>query len=344
MFVGSVGINYAGSEPFFCAAAASTTPDELEESIDYAVDSDLEVNLTFDSRITDCIKGYRIVDIGGALDYNPLMGEFCLVTSINENGQIAGYYLKSGKKVDFVFDLGKGIISSNSYAWNGGARGPGIPPFIDSNGRISNVPVNSYGDSAQVNHLNQLVVYSGGECKIEQTKKWVQHNGWRNLRINDNGHVVGVIDEGQHPPKDTIAIFNIITNELTTVPLKSSAFLTGINDKNQVIGWTNAGGRVKGFIWHKEYGFQIIPNFIPSAINNNGVVVGRMAEGSRAAIYESGILRPMNDVLGIEYEFNSYCSNLSEIADINDKGWMIGWGQRPNGFHNEQHPFLIIPS
>ena len=145
----------------------------------------------------------------------------------------------------------------------------------------------------------------------------------------------------KNPSLHSIAIFDMNTKELTIVPFKGTAILSDINDKQQVVGWSDSG-TLRGFIWHKDFGFQVLPAFIPSAINNKGVVVGQ--KYGRAVIYENGVSRDLNEMLGLVYDPDSDWTWICQIVDINDNGWMVGCGKRTSDFcHYEGHAVLIIP-
>jgi hypothetical protein len=289
---------------------------------------------------------YQIIDIGINLDYTEKKGEYCLVTSINDAGQIAGYYIKNkGKQVEyieFIYEPGKEDVTlSKPQGYSGGVIGPGIPPYINNKGQLSENHHNDLGEQVYIDSKNQLIKRDSEKTILmDNTKKWVNQKDFT-LKINNNGKIAGVIEDID-TKKHSIAIFDTVTHSLKTIPIASSAHFADINDKDQIVGTAKGGGKINGFIWHENFGFQIIPNFLPSAINNQGVVVGKTTNQT-AAVYANGILRTMEDILGIKYDLNSHWGKLSELSDINNNGWIIGWGQRSNGVFQENHPFLIKP-
>lgn len=124
----------------------------------------------------------------------------------------------------------------------------------------------------------------------------------------------------------------------------SASVATGINDKGQVVGYSNAipGGPADAFLYNDGVmtGLGTLAGYDTSyatGINNKGQVVGYVAQTtassetvSEAFLYDHGV---MTDIGPPGW------SNTTATA-INAKGQIVGYGINPEG---AEHAFLLTP-
>lgn len=134
-----------------------------------------------------------------------------------------------------------------------------------------------------------------------------------------------------------------------------------INNDNQVVGESDtdpdqSGGYnlTRAFLWQggamtdlgalAEDGFSAA-----SAINADGVVVGWAGneDGQRRAfIYENGEMKDLNQLICAQTEEGiTYVPGitLTEARDINEDGWIVGWGNVRTSSIGGTRGFLLIP-
>ncbi|HAH50723.1 MAG TPA: hypothetical protein DCL80_05400, partial [Balneola sp.] len=128
--------------------------------------------------------------------------------------------------------------------------------------------------------------------------------------------------------------------DLGVLPDKISSFARGINDNGQVVGFSSGSSYARGFIWDEENGMQEIGKpqgaryFVPEAINNHGVVVGRAYFdniGSKLVIWSEA--DGFTDLGSLNQTPSSTTYNIYP-RDINDSGQIIGDAYGLSGHSN----------
>jgi probable HAF family extracellular repeat protein len=133
-----------------------------------------------------------------------------------------------------------------------------------------------------------------------------------------------------------------------------------INNENQVVGESDtdpdeSGGYnlTRAFLWDggdmSDLGALVEDGFsAASAINDDGVIVGWSGNDDgqrRAIIYENGEMTDLNDlVCTINEEGITFVPGviLTEARDVNEDGWIVGWGQSRTS-SSTTRGFLLIP-
>ncbi len=134
-----------------------------------------------------------------------------------------------------------------------------------------------------------------------------------------------------------------------------------INSSSQVVGESDTDPSVSGgynltraFLWQNgtmtDLGALADDSFsAASAINNNGVIVGWAGNDDnqrRAFIYENGQMRNLNDLICTQTEEGVTLVpgiTLTEARDINEDGWIVGWGNARGSSDDGTRGFLLIP-
>ena len=143
-------------------------------------------------------------------------------------------------------------------------------------------------------------------------------------RINDRGQIVGnTFDES------TFLIHSFLYDQGTYTSidfpgaLEGGGFITGLNDRGQVLGIYSDGRNDHGFIYDKGI-YTALPDVpgarltYPQSINNLGQIVGWSYDSnlkSHSFFYENGVYTGI-DVPG--------AARGTYLSDINDKGQIVG--------------------
>lgn len=185
-----------------------------------------------------------------------------------------------------------------------------------------------------VNEKNQVVGSADIDHQITHAYLWQESTGMRGLGtlggirsvardINNHGHVVGEsFVNGCEPRHEAERAFlwsadggMINLGE----PFESWSRAVAINDQGLVVGWRQRGHVVCGFLWSQKNGPTDIVGlggraFYPSAINDNGLVVG---EGDDDAGRRRTFIWTLNDglkQLSVPDEFHP--SDVDAYGDV----------------------------
>jgi len=133
-----------------------------------------------------------------------------------------------------------------------------------------------------------------------------------------------------------------------------------INNDNQVVGESDtdpdeSGGYnlTRAFLWQNgtmtDLGALAEDGFSAAlAINDDGVIVGWAGNEDnqrRAFIYDDGEMRDLNDLICLQTEEGVTFVpgiTLTEARDINEDGWIVGWGDVRSS-SSASRGFLLIP-
>jgi len=232
--------------------------------------------------------------------------------------------------------------------------------FLWQNGSMVKLPTlgGSEGFATGINNHGQIVGYTdnaGGSVINLRATFWPTpgiatdigalpgHGSSLARAVNDLGQVVGTSMPSTGSAFDNGAFF---WDGTSIIPI-----LTGLDPFEFTVGGLNDLGQVVGSLYSTAFLWQngtrvslgtLGGSFsMASAINNEGVVVGRSAgaEGSlRAFVYRDGQMIDLNTVVENASDWDS----LLIAYDINDSGQIVGVGKLKGGI-SESEMFLLTP-
>jgi len=173
--------------------------------------------------------------------------------------------------------------------------------------------------------------------------------------INESGQVVGISGACDIAVGEFSALHSVLWDNGTVTDignLGGDAWHTpmDINERGDIVGFSNPAGVVgadlspHAFLWTSQGGIQDLGTFPGDdnsqalGINVRGQVVGVSSgpSGNRAFLWENGVMRDLNDLVG-----PAFPDHLLVAQHINDAGVIVGRAV-PQGTNN-QVPFVATP-
>lgn len=305
---------------------------------------------------------YTITDLGQFDSYS-------VATSINDSGQVAGYFLSDPSGLvshAFLYDGGirhdLGTFGGSSAAalgindsgrvvgWANNTSGQ-RRAFVYANGSLQNVGP-AYVDG---NSEARGIAGNGGIVGVAGSDAFLQSGGvvtnigtWQSTSIQPNA----INDAGQVVGLSMFCPFLYQGGNISCVaPQRGEAL--DINNFGQIAGWiTTPGGDEHAFLYGPGGVLDIGPsgvNSIAYGINNKGQVVGWAGASNqqRAFLYDSGAMQDLNNLIAPGSGWT-----LTEARAINEAGQIAGIGVTglvtvlPSGALSVDavsHAFLLTP-
>ena len=296
----------------------------------------------------------------GMTDLGSLGGD-SVATGINDSGQIVGYSTLPDNTVHMVtWTTTGGIVDLGSIDNSGSSSGSAINSAgnivgtgVDANGRqvaffwsaatgyvsLGAAPRNGYSLGSDINDSDTIT----GEVYYEPTQAFVWRPSFSKVKyigtlaggstsealaINNLGHVTGT---ATLPTGEGHAILWTKTDgmrDIGTVQPGDTTFGTGINDNDEVVGFTN--GIEKAFYWRGATGMRPLRGLgglhtEVYAINNNSAIVGSSETPAyifHATLWSSPRSSPQD--LG-----TLPGGTVSVAKAINASGQVVGWADVP---------------
>lgn len=306
----------------------------------------------------DAMPQYTFTDIG------TLGGNTSVVSSINNAGQVVGvsclgdrqdwyaYLWENGTITNLLTRSARDINNLGQIVGDGTHESRYPYAFLWENGTTTylETPALPYNSSAcAINDLGQVagIMYDGvtrGNLALWRagdgdTVDYSRSGVWPDA-INDSGQIVGTMQTSVEGYNHAFVWENGVLNDLGTLGGLGSA-AHDINNSGQIVGSAQLnGGFGHAVLWENGVitELDIWEGLMSRAmgINESGQIIGM---GSSVGSENSYILLWDN---GEVYNLNRFINGweLPYIVDINDNGWIIGSGIRPDG---EQHGFLLKP-
>ena len=239
----------------------------------------------------------------------PLGGYQSFASGVNNAGQVVGW---AETAVHDPTCNAPQVLQFRAVLWD---------PKKGTKRELPPLPMDSTSAATAINDAGQVVGISG-DCDIAVGQLSARHSVlWENDTVIDIGDLGG---DAWHTPMD-------INNEGAVVGFSNPLGVIGIDFAPHAFLWTRAGGV-------KDLG--TLPGDASSqavGINSSGQIVG-VSSGAinRAFLYENGVMRNLNDLVGPDFP------DLLIVAQhINDAGVIVGRAVRRGS--TQQVPFVATP-
>ena len=239
----------------------------------------------------------------------PLGGYQSFASGVNNAGQVVGW---AETAVHDPTCNAPQVLQFRAVLWD---------PKKGTKRELPPLPMDSTSAATAINDAGQVVGISG-DCDIAVGQLSARHSVlWENDTVIDIGDLGG---DAWHTPMD-------INNEGEVVGFSNPLGVIGIDFAPHAFLWTRAGGV-------KDLG--TLPGDATSqavGINSSGQIVG-VSSGAinRAFLYENGVMRNLNDLVGPDFP------DLLIVAQhINDAGVIVGRAVRRGS--TQQVPFVATP-
>jgi probable HAF family extracellular repeat protein len=250
---------------------------------------------------------------GTLTDLGTLGGNFSQGVAINRSGEIVGTSnTKAGPADAFLWNGGRSMTDIGTWA----------PAGINDSGQIAGECYNAAGPC----------LYSNGTLTQLPNPTSFPSEGCGAVGINNTSQVLGSC--GDTSGNTHVVVWqNGTASDLGTIgagpPYEGNA-VSAINNLGQVVGYQQLStGAVHGFLLSNGTIADLGNNFLPTAINDSGVVVGG------PFIYSGGTVQDLNNLIPPGSGFT-----LAHATGINDNGQIVVNGYNAQGYY---HAFLLTP-
>jgi len=287
-----------------------------------------------------------------AQDYEMIdLGSFCFATSINSQGNVAGYcwsweeynyYPFLWTEKDGMRNLGTLVGGSWGVAYGINNRGGIVGYGETASGKYhafvwtENEGMRDLGDlgggESQAWGINDRGQIIGWSLLPEYPEKhraflWTKKDGMRDLgtlgglrsipyAINNRGEIVGI---SENASDESHAFIWTEKDGMADLGLGGNSFANDINDAGQVVGRrTDELAHPKGYLWTKKDGVIDLGMFDPQVINNRGETAGNTIGLNPG---DDAILRTKKGVL---IDLGALGGHISFPWDINEHRQIVG--------------------
>jgi probable HAF family extracellular repeat protein len=163
------------------------------------------------------------------------------------------------------------------------------------------------------------------------------------VEINDNGLIAGTVDTlepGQINTTGKAALYNGHLHFLGTLPGDTQSFAYGINDKNQVVGYSYSPSSTRAVLYSDGHVYDLHAPGAARSINNDGLIAGddiRVVSQTvrvTVALFDAGTCTP------ILYPFSDLPYSESRVGRLNDAGQYVGFFTITTGQVNVRNAYV----
>jgi probable HAF family extracellular repeat protein len=301
---------------------------------------------------------YEIIDLGAATG-----GIESTARGINDSGQVVGEWIEIGSTHAFLWDRGQvtdlGMLGSGPTAVAFGINNSGQitggsfdSAFLWENGVMSRLGTVGYQASVgkAINASGDVAGYASNTN--QPSHSFIYHNGaMTEILAPTTGSVLayGISDArqvvGTYAGASSLRAFiwqdGVTTDLISVFGEENGGVAWGVNNLGQAVGYSavQGVGIRRATLWEGGSAIDLGVTGEARAINGRGQIVGTYRDdfGNGAFVYQDGTLTNLNTLL----PENSGWLRLVDAYDINESGWIVGYGFLDGGVR--PRAFLLTP-